>query len=492
MQLGRTQSAGNERPDGRRRADRNRTAAGVRVAAKYSVSLIAGLAAVFAGAGCGNTYRPVVAAINPVGPAGQPQRYVLAVSSPVQTAPGQNCASNPATGLVTIVDFSGDTVLITAALSAAPYYFNISPSGTTGYTLNCDKTVNSFDISTSLISSNVLFTTLLPGSNPVSILPLPTNSYIADSGLNAIDQLTGTPPALKQELPVGTNPVYVTGLSGAARYYALSQGTGGGTGTAAAIESSTNAISTTLPVGRGPVYGITSGDGKRAYILNHTDGTVSVINIISNALDLFPSPSNPNILTSTIPLNSVGVGPVPAPVWADFAPTRNEMVVANQGTSGAVGSLSVINIPLCSINALPTNPNCDTNNPIDAVGFGQTVATVPVGVNPVMVSVLSDGTRAYVANAGTGKLPCATTPVAGVSEACTVSVVNLTTNTVTATIPVNGHPAYLGTINSTPTGKVYVVSKDSTVMTVIETDTDTVYTTIPLQGYGISLRVTAP
>jgi len=43
-----------------------------------------------------------------------------------------------------------------------------------------------------------------------------------------------------------------------------------------------------------------------------------------------------------------------------------------------------------------------------------------------------------------------------------------------------------------PTGKVYVVAKDSTVMTVIETDTDSVDTTIPLQGYGVSVRVTAP
>jgi len=317
-----------------RQADRNRAAAGVgmgiRVAAKYAAGVAVGLAAVFSLIGCGNTYRPVVAAINPVGPAGQPQKYVLAVSSPVQTIPGQNCASSEASGLVTIVDFSGDTVLITASLSAAPYYFNVNTSGTTGYTLNCDKTVNSFDISTSLISSNVLFTTLLPGANPVAILPLPTNSYMADPGLNAIDQLTGTPPGLKQELPVGNNPIYVTGLSGAARYYAIGQGTGGGPGSASAIESTTNAISTTLPVGRGPVYGVTSGDGRRAFILNQTDGTVSVINVISNALDSFPSSANPALLTSTIP---VGV----APVWADFAPTRDEMVVLNEGTGTTQG-----------------------------------------------------------------------------------------------------------------------------------------------------------
>jgi DNA-binding beta-propeller fold protein YncE len=73
-----------------------------------------------------------------------------------------------------------------------------------------------------------------------------------------------------------------------------------------------------------------------------------------------------------------------------------------------------------------------------------------------------------------------------------VSVVNLTSNTVTATIPINGHPAYIATTDSVPTGKVYVVCNDSQVMTVIKTDTDTVDTTIPLQGYGVSVRVSNP
>lgn len=559
MQLGRTQSAGNEQPDSRRQAGRvsqetvARGAAGFGVAARYSVALAVGLGLL----GCGNTYRPVVAAINPIGPAAQPQKYALAVSSPAQTSPGQNCPATPSSGLVTIVDFSGDTVLITASLSASPYYFQVNASGSTGFTLNCDNTLNSFDISTSLISSNVLFTTLLPGADPVSILPLTTATYIADPGLNAVDQLTGAPPALKQELPVGTNPVYVTGISGAARLYALTQGARGSAGTVSAIEATDNAISATLPVGRGPVYGVMTSDTRRAFILNQTDGTVSVINVQNNTLDQFPLSFNitgfsivGNVVTFTA-ANSLAVGasvtiaglstgtylngqtltvlatglsstqfeasfthgnvgptsdsgvatataltstiPVGvSPLWADFAPTRNEMVVANEGTGTSAGSVSILSIPLCSAMALPTNPNCDANNPVDATGFGQTVATVPVGVNPIMVSVLSDGSRAYVANAGTGLLPCSTTPVSGKSEACTVSVVNLTSNTVTATIPVTGHPVYLATTDATPTGKVYVVAKDSTLMTVIETDTDTVDTTIPLQGYGVSVRVTAP
>jgi YVTN family beta-propeller protein len=79
-------------------------------------------------------------------------------------------------------------------------------------------------------------------------------------------------------------------------------------------------------------------------------------------------------------------------------------------------------------------------------------------------------------------------------------VVNLTSNTVTATIPIpvlttsvqNGHPTWIAVTTGTPTGKVYVTSPESNFMTVIRTDTDSVLTTVPLQGAGISVRVTAP
>jgi hypothetical protein len=37
-----------------------------------------------------------------------------------------------------------------------------------------------------------------------------------------------------------------------------------------------------------------------------------------------------------------------------------------------------------------------------------------------------------------------------------------------------------------------VTSATSKIMTVIRTDTNTVDTTVPLQGYGVQVRVTAP
>src|SRR6185312_8726523 len=156
--------------------------------------------------GCGNTYRPVVTAINPVGPAGQPQKFAVAISTTGPTTPG----------LVTFVDVSGDTVLITATIGVDPYYLILngssSTTATTGYTLNRDTTVNSFDISTSLLSSQVLQTTLLAGAAPVSIFPQGAYTYITEPGRNQIATLQGTPPVLKQEFPV-ENPIYVVGVS---------------------------------------------------------------------------------------------------------------------------------------------------------------------------------------------------------------------------------------------------------------------------------------
>ena len=432
----------------------------MRSAAKSVYSFALTAAALASILGCGNTYRPVVSAINPVGPAGQPTKYAVAISSPSLTNPG----------LVTIVDFSGDTVLITANLGVAPYYLALNSGGNTGYTLNGDGTVNSFGISTSLLTANVLQTTLLAGAAPNNILPLSSSTYISEPGRNSIAQLTGSPPALKQELPVDTGytPVYIAGATAGTRAYAISQAVNGGAGQVAAIDISSNTISNRINVGVTPVYGVMTADGRRVFVMNQGDGTVSVINAQTNQLDVPPTGSANPIVVGT------------QPVWADFAPVRNELVVANAGDGVHPGSVSIVNIPLCSVVTLPSNPGCDVNNPVDAVGFGQVLATVPVGVNSLMVAVLQDipNSRAYVLN----------------QHDSTVSVVNLTTNTVTSTIPVPAslHPTFIAATSGTPTGKVYVTSPETNTMTIIRTDTDTVETTVDLQGKGVQVRVSAP
>lgn len=432
------------------------------------------LAALVAGIGCGNQYRPVVSSINPVGPAGQASKYAVAISDT-----GSNSA-----GLLTIVDVFGDSVLVNANLGVGPQYLQLNSTGTTGYTLNSDTTINSFSISTSLITSQVQQSTLIAGANPVSLLTVGTNVYIAEAGRNSVAQLTGTPPALKQEIPTGAGTIYTVGSNSAVRVYALATGSGGGAGTATPIETSTNNPDTPITVGVNPIYGVMTADGRRAFVLNNGSNTVSVINAQTNALDTFPNAKG--VTTSTIPVNG-------APIWADFAPTLDEMVVVNQAAKNGNGTLNIISVPLCSSTAV-SDPNCDASNPIDGAGFGSIVATIPVGVNPVMVAVLQDGTQAFVANQGNAALG-----IAG-----SVTIINLTTNTVTATLPalpsdtdlldsnVHGHPSYIAATTGTPTGKVFVTATDSSDMTVIDTDIDAVDTHIALQGNGIAVRVSAP
>jgi hypothetical protein len=444
-------------------------------------------------AGCGAEYRPVVSSTNPVGPASQPTKYAVAISSPSPTLPG----------LVTYVDFSGDTILSTPQILKNPSYFITGGNGTEGYVFNStDPTSGSFDFfglsnPTAVLTANVGQTTLPSGIAPVSMTALTPSGasstiFIADQARSKITILNGSTAALYADLSVPANPTYVVGSDGTPRVYALSAGsTSGGNGSASAIEaisSSSLSISATIPVGISPVYGVMTSDDRRAFIMNKGSGTVSVINVINNALDS----TTPTITMPTI--SYTGGTSAPNPVWADLSTVNSELVVLNQGDGTHPGSLSIIAIPLCSSSTPVTNPNCNAANPVDATGFGQIIATVPVGVNPSMVSVLNDGSRAYVINQGDSH--CA----AGQGS---VSVVNLITGLLSSTICgvtggtttdgfLHGHPNSVSATNGNPTGKVYVTSSDSTDLTVIYTDTDTVQTHIALQGKGVRVLVTAP
>jgi DNA-binding beta-propeller fold protein YncE len=437
-------------------------------------------------AACGNNYRPVVSAINPVGPAGQPNKYAVAVSTTGTSTPG----------LVTLIDFAGDTVVNTTLIGVNPLYLQLANTGFEGYTINGDGTLNSFSISSSLLASQVLQSTLYANSNPVAIYSQGTYLYIAEQSRNAVAELSGLPPAIQEELPTGANTLYTVGASASPRAYALVEGASTSSpGTAVPIETTSNTTDTPIPVGNAPTYGVMTADSRRAFVLNKGSNSVTVINAQNNALDSFnitgtecPAPSTP---TTTCVLTTIPVGV--APIWADFAPTLSELLVANAGNGTTPGSVTIVSIPLCNSTTVTTNPNCNPNNPVDAVGFGQVIANIPVGINPVMIAVLQDGSEAFVANAGNAAM--------GINGS--VSVINLNTDTVVATIAgaastnesdllVHGHPNYIAVTTGTPYGKAYVTSGDSQDVTIIRSDIDAVSAHISLQGTGVSVRTSAP
>jgi len=343
---------------------------------RSAVGVLALGAVLVGAAGCGDVFRPPVSSISPVGPASQPTKYDLIVSDPGGGKPG----------LFTMVDVSGDAVLNTTQIGIAPKYFILGYSGTEAYVLNAGGSINSFGVSTSLLSNQVQTGTLFAGANATSIFPASSYTYITEpytAGTAKVAQAQGSPPSVKQELGVGDNPVFIAGNSSSTRIYAISQGANEVT----SILTSADTPLSVIPVGVSPVYGVMSSDNNRAFILNQGSDSVSVINVNSDLLDSVPS-------TST---NPTGANPIPVgggPVWADTYATGSLLVTANSTGN----SISVLSVPLCSIVALPGNPTCDSTNPTDAATFGTLLATVPVGPDPQMVSILQDGTRAYVAN----------------------------------------------------------------------------------------------
>ena len=106
------------------------------------------------------------------------------------------------------------------------------------------------------------------------------------------------------------------------------------------------------------------------------------------------------------------------------------------------------------------------------VASATVVATIPVDGDPLGVAVGPFGTRAYIANQ----------KVAG-----TVTVIDGVTQSVVTTIPVGARPS--GVAVKLPGTKVYVSNRDDKTVSVIDAATDTVIGTIPVGNNPLGIAV---
>jgi DNA-binding beta-propeller fold protein YncE len=430
-------------------------------------------------AGCGNQYRPVITPIQPTGPASQPTADVTVISEPGfnplpvgGVGPCQSGVTYANPSIITLVDFSGDSIMNQADGGYGPLTYSLEAGGANVYAPNCDGTLTTAQATTaSLLTKDVQASTLLPGSMPTNTLFAGTSLYVTEIGLhgptclttNCVAQLTGSPEGLKQEIPVAPSLINMTGYSTGERVYAISQGnSNGGTqpawgdcanpssvtvnGEADAIETTTNTVSARLPLGICPVFGFQTPDELRNFVMNRGSGTVTVINTQLNAID------------SAHPSITVGAGPV----YADYYRPGQVLVTSNYDGN----SISIIDVSLDQYGN-------------DSSTFGTILATVPVGLHPVEVSVLQDGSRVYVANQG---------DIAS-STPGSVTIVNLENYSVEKTIALTSNPHAIGSIYNYPIGKVYVASQNSPYLTVIRTDTDIVSATPEMQGNIVDMHV---
>lgn len=445
--------------------------------------------------GCGNNYRPVVTPIGTNGPPPQAQSYAIVVSTTGPSTPG----------VVTIIDYSGDSIIDETPIGPGPRVFTVDQAGASGYTLNSDQTLSNFALSQNLQAKNVSESTLPPTAQPVNLMSPASALLATDLNGDVVDLFNGSPEAFRLAIPVATAgspatmPVFVAGpgTNGGQRDYVLSQNvpdtapmtcnvspTTAPTGVATPIELSSTTTDPAIPVGKCPVYAVQTPDLQRMFILNRGDDTISVINTRNNTPDACTPFQNQNGQWITChPTIQLPAGS--GPIYAEYNSATQHLVVANYDG----GTISVVNVPLDQYgndSNTYTNSNCTTYAACGAVtgGFG-TVTTIKVGntatPNPASVTILADGSKAYTANqnddsgAGNG----------------TVTVVNLSTFTVEKTLTVVGHPRTVINVQNAQYSKVYAASPDSPFITIIQSTpsvTDLIDTTVLLEGTPVDIR----
>jgi YVTN family beta-propeller protein len=445
--------------------------------------------------GCGNTYRPTVTPINTSGPSPQVSGYALVVSDPSPTTDG----------VATVIDYSGDTILAEAPIGLAPKFFSVDQSGTVAASYNRDNTITDFPVNRNLQTLYETQLTLPTTAEPVNYYTPASNMWVPDQHGNVVDYFLGYAASLNAQIPVGTptvpavSPVAAIGngqLTGQ-RVYALSQDFSDPTGVACnltptsepsgvltPIEIASDLADTPIPVGKCPVYLLANTNFSRIFVLNrggdstHPNGSITVINTQTNALDSCTPYQSQNGTWITCPTNASI--PLPAgPVYAEYNTATQQLLVANYDSN----TVSVIDVaedeygndantyanPSCTVGGVNSYTNCGAITG----GFG-TVHTINVGNYPAAVTALADGTRAYVANQADG----------------TVSIINLTNYSLEKTLTVVGHPRTVVSTENSLYGKVYVASPDSPYVTIISTVNDLVDTTILVQGDVVDVRVT--
>jgi YVTN family beta-propeller protein len=478
------------------------------------LSAAAGTLAAFAG--CGSNLRPTVTPIIGTGPASQPAASAFVISAPTSSPTAQ--------GYGTVIDYSGDTVMATAPIGPGPHTLALNGGGSSSWTLNEDGTVSNIPVTTQLQAKQITYSTLneipsvgTPG-DPAGVDPVVSlfggslGLYAMDVYLNQMDVLTGSPDAFKLAVPVDTTPVTVVGVAGANRVFAITQAipyltpyaipggsmvdggvacnvaphSVGVNGVADGIETSTYTVSSHIPLGVCPVYAIGSPDTRRVYVLNRGSDTISVINSQFNTQDQCPAGSvNQNGQHYTcypvLPLSTAAVSQLcPTPTAATCVLPPNEAAANLPAVAGpvyaeynsATQQIVVANFDGNTINIIDVSLDVYGN---DSATFGTTY-TVKVGNNPASVTVLADGSRAYVANQTDG----------------TVSIVDLASHTVETTLPVTGNPRTVASTQNSLFGKVYVVSPNSPFVTIIRTDQDIIDTSVLVQGNAVDVRVNSP
>lgn len=208
------------------------------------------------------------------------------------------------------------------------------------------------------------------------------NVYVAGYGTNSVYVINTTTNVVSATVPIGTptvpagaHPVAIAELPNAQQVYVADQGS-----SANSVPADVKVISTTddtvtqtipLPVGANPVWAVAKSDSSRVYVLDE-NGTIYDLNPALTAINCSSPPSA--TCTST---TSIGTGTN----FLTYDPVINRLYVTNP-TNSQIGILDA---------------SVDPPKLLNTIDLSTAAASVCSGCAPDEVTVLGDGSRAYVA-----------------------------------------------------------------------------------------------
>ncbi len=234
------------------------------------------------------------------------------------------------------------------------------------------------------------------------------NMYVASYGTNSVSVINTTTNAVSVTIPVGAHPVALAEVPGNLKVYVANHGSSAAAGSVSVIDTTSGVVSNTICLAGGspcafgpaPVWVTARSDGRQVFVLDAA-GTIYVIDTASDA-----------IVDSS---HSAGAGAN----FMFFDPNFSRLFITNPVAS----TLSIFDV---SGNA-PV-PHSGSPVVIPAASSSCTTAAVPQSV-----TVLGDGTKAYVASyqLDAGKV-CTQASVIDAGSGALVKTIPLTASTDTS------------------------------------------------------------
>jgi len=305
-------------------------------------------------------------------------------------------------GLLSVIDPGTNRVIATTVISGVPLGIALAPDGALAYIVTGAGAVAVFDTGSKSVVGSIAL-----GGSPYAIALTPNGAfaYVTDTSGNSVSTIdVARNVVVGPSIAVDYNPVSITVTPDGAFIYVVN--TCGADpsvcnvvlrGTVSIIDAASNLVAKTVPVGYRPWGMRIRPDGMFAYVANQcgedpsceSEGTVSVISTMTQTV------------VGTIHIgrredNSAQLGTQ----FVALTPDSRFAYVANSCGSEpcAKGTVSVVDLLTEAVVGAP----------------------IAVGQAPSAIAITPDGAFAYVANERSG----------------TVSVINVGTNNVDATIPV--------------------------------------------------------